>query len=69
MLADYITHLSVTCVGTRNYVQAPGIARERMYITKIHRYRLVVYYIHDSHKQRRQGLLYKCIERIYERRA
>lgn len=51
MLADYITHLSVTCTGTRNYVQTPGIARERMYITKIHHYRLVVYYIHDSHEQ------------------
>lgn len=50
MLADYITHLSVTCAGTRNYVQTPG-ARERMYITKIHHYRLVVYYIHDSHEQ------------------
>lgn len=29
MPADYITHLSVTCAATRNYVQAPGIAGER----------------------------------------
>lgn len=68
MPADYITHLSVTCAGTRNYVQTPGIANIRMYITKIHHYRLVMYYIHDSHEQCTRELLYNnCIERMYER--